>query len=101
MLFNAAFSVLAVAAHVPFADRAIRARNRIGAPDNSDHEISSLKRSTCARIQDPTKGFVTQNQPRFAGGRPAILSRHDLNISSAHANSDGFNKHAALTLAGL
>src|SRR5262249_14758061 len=42
-LFDATFGVLAVAAHVPLTHRAVRARNGIGAADDTDHKVSLVE----------------------------------------------------------
>src|SRR5215469_2060483 len=100
-LFNAAFRVLAIAAHVPFSDRAVRARNRIRAADNADYEIALFQRSGRPWIDNSPKGFVTEHKARLAGRGPAILSFHDLDISSAHSDSYSFYEHGALALIGF
>ena len=49
-LFDAAFGVLAVAAHVPFAGGASRARHRIGPSHDADDEIAALEAAAGRRL---------------------------------------------------
>ena len=42
-LLDAALRVAAVAAHVPFADRAVRARHGIGPPHDADDQVAARK----------------------------------------------------------
>src|SRR3974377_621888 len=51
-LLDAALGVLAVPAHVPLADRAVRTRDGIGASHDADDEIALLQRGGRAGIED-------------------------------------------------
>src|SRR5208337_2295554 len=92
-LFNAALGILAVATHIPFSDRAIRAGYGIGAAHDADHEIAFLQATRRVRLQHATERLVPEYEPFFAGRRPAILALRDLNIGSADADGDGLHEH--------
>ena len=49
-LLDAALGVAAVAAHVPFADRAGWAGHRVGAPDDADDQVAGGERAGRARV---------------------------------------------------
>ena len=57
-LLDAALGVLPVAAHVPFADRAVRARHRVGAPDDPDDQVTRLQAGVGPRVHDPAQRLV-------------------------------------------
>jgi hypothetical protein len=100
-LFDAAFGVLAVAAHVPLSNGAVRAGNRIGAADNAHHQIARLQSAGRSRIQDAPKGFMTQHEARLSRRCPAILTLHDLDVRPTNADGDGFHEYRTLMCIGL
>ena len=91
-LLDAAFSVLAVAAHVPLANRAVRARHGVGTPDDADDEIALLK----ARLGPGSRrgrAIRARAPGGFARRRPAVFALDDLDVGAAHADRDGFDEH--------
>src|SRR6187431_2639498 len=77
---DAALGVLAVAAHVPFTNRAVRARHRVGPPDDADDQVALAERAGRARVNDTAERLVAEHQPRLAGWCPAVLAFDDLDI---------------------
>src|SRR5580704_9327995 len=55
---DAAFGVTAVAAHIPFADRAGRTRHRIGPPHNPDDKIAGLESGIGRSLLNLAERFV-------------------------------------------
>ena len=74
-LLDAALGVLAVAAHVPFADGAIGARHGIRPADDADDEVPLPQRAAPAWIEDPAQRLVPEHQAGLAGRRPPVLAR--------------------------
>ena len=71
-LLDAALGVLAVAAHVPLADGAVRARHGVRPPDDADDQVPFLERAAPGRDRGP--GRATRGRAR-AGSRRAAPSR--------------------------
>ncbi|KAF5048840.1 hypothetical protein DSECCO2_445860 [anaerobic digester metagenome] len=95
-LLDAAFSVEAVGAHIPLPDRTVRAGDRVGAPDDSHHQIPGFQPRPRSGIDDAAERLVPQNEPRFARRRPTVFSRYDLGIGPADADGDRFHEHRAV-----
>ncbi|HEX8828933.1 MAG TPA: hypothetical protein VF778_12555 [Xanthobacteraceae bacterium] len=81
---DAALAVLAIAAHIPFAGRASRARFRIGTAHDADDKIAFLQAAIRRRVFHATERFVTENEPALAGRRLAEFSGNDLAIGGAN-----------------
>ena len=88
-LFDAALGVLAVAAHVPLAHRAVRAWDGVGAADDADHEIALREPTGRAWVHHAAERFMAQHQARLAGRRPAVLPFHDFHVGPTDPDSDG------------
>ena len=100
-LLDAALGVLAVAAHVPLAHRAVGARHGVGPPDDADHEIALLERAVRARVHHAAQGLVPEHQARLAARRPPVLALHDLDVGPADADRDGFHEDRPVACVGL
>ena len=85
-LLDAPLGVLPVAAHVPFADRAVGTRHRVGASDDPDDQVARLHAAVRPRVQDPAQRLVTQDQTFPPRGRPAVRARGDLDVRPADAH---------------
>jgi len=92
-LLYAALRVLAVAAHVPLANRAVRAGDGIGTADDAHHQIALVKPACWARVYHPAERFVTQHEARLAGWSPAVMPLHNLHIGPADPHGDGLHEH--------
>ena len=100
-LLDAALGVLAVAAHVPFADRAVRARHRVGTPDDADDQVALAERAGRTRVDDAAERLVAEHKPRLARRRPAVLAFDDLDVGPAHADCDRLDEHGPVARVGL
>ena len=100
-LLDAALGVLAVAAHVPLANRAVRARHGVGAPDDADDQVAFAERAGRTRIDDAAERLVAEHQPRLARRRPAVLAFDDLDVGPAHADGDRLDEHGPVARVGL
>src|SRR5215813_15408857 len=60
-LFDPMFGVAAIATHIPLADRAGWARNRIGVTHDADNEISRRKLRPVRHLLDATQRFVAED----------------------------------------
>ena len=85
-LLDAPLGVLPVAAHVPFTDRAVGARHRVGASDDPDDQVTGLHAAVRPRVHDPTQRLVAEDQPLPPRGRPAVRARGDLHVRPADAH---------------
>src|SRR6185312_5281268 len=79
-LLDATLGVLAVAAHVPDAGGAGRARHRIGPAHDTGHQIALGEARARRRLLDAAERFMTEDQPLLAGRRPAIVAPDDLAV---------------------
>ena len=100
-LLDAALGVLAVAAHVPLADRAVRARHGVGPADDPDDEVARLQPSGGTRVDDATERLVPEDETRRARRRPAVLALGDLDVGPADADRDRLDEDRALASVGL
>ena len=98
---DAALGVLAVAAHVPFTDRAVRARHRVGAPDDADDQVALAERAGRTRVDDAAERLVAEHKPRLARRCPAVLAFDDLDVGPAHADGDRLDEHGPVARVGL
>ena len=85
-LLDAPFRVLAVAAHVPLADRAVRTRHRIRTADDPHDQVAGLYAAVPPGIEDSTQRFMTQDQALAARRRPAVRAGGDLDVRPADAH---------------
>src|ERR1700677_1767421 len=95
-LFDAAFGVAAVAAHVPFADSASRTWDGIGAAHNADDHIASFKTGVRRRLFDLAEGLVADHQALRALRRPAVLAGYDFAIRSADPQRQRLHEHCTI-----
>ena len=100
-LLDAALGVLPVAAHVPFADRAVRARHRVGAPDDPDDQVTGLHAAVGPRVDDPAQRLVAEDDPLPPRGCPAVGAGGDVDVGSADAYCDRLNQNRAGALVGF
>ncbi len=70
-LLDPPLGVAAVRAHIPFAHRAVRARNGIRTPNDPHHEIAHLE-PTRTRVEYPAKRLVAEDQALPIGRRPSV-----------------------------
>jgi hypothetical protein len=94
-LLDATLGVLPVAAHVPFADRTVGARNRVGAPDDPDDQITRFHAAVGPRVHDPPQRLVAEDDPLTPGGCPAVGAGGDLGVGSADADCDCVDQNRA------
>jgi hypothetical protein len=73
-LLDAALGVAAVAAHIPFADRAGGTRDRIGPPHDADDEVARFDAASGRRLLDLAERFMTDHQPLLAWRCPPVVS---------------------------
>ena len=74
-LLDAALGIAAVAAHVPFAGGAGRARHRIGPPHDADHQIAALEAAARRRFLDAAEQFMTDDQALLRPAAPSHNAR--------------------------
>ena len=74
-LLDPPLGVLPVPAHVPLADRAVRAGDRVGPPDDPDDEVARLQAGIARGLDHPAERLVAQDQPLAAGRGPAVAAR--------------------------
>jgi len=96
-LLDAAFSVLAVAAHVPFTHSAVWARNWIGTPNDADDQIALLESGRWISFQDAAEGLMTKYETCLVRRRPSVFPFDNFDVSTADSNCDGFYEYRALT----
>src|SRR5688572_26083979 len=82
---DAALGVLAVAAHVPFTDRAVWAGHGVGAADDADDQVTYAKRAGQTRLDDAAERLVAEYKPRLSRRCPAVLALDDLDVGAADA----------------
>ena len=70
-LLDAALGVLAVAAHVPLADGAVRARDGVGPAHDADDQVALLQAAARAGVDDPAERLVAEHQPVLARAAPS------------------------------
>jgi hypothetical protein len=98
---DAAFRVAAVAAHVPFADRAARARDGIWPANDADDPVARLQAALGWGGEDPADGLVSEGEPRLPGRGLAELAAEDLPIGAAHADGMGLDEDVAVGGGGV
>src|SRR6186713_1867180 len=98
---DAALRILAVAAHVPFTNRAVRARHRVGPPDDADDQVALAERAGRARVDDAAERLVAEHQPRLARRCPAVLAFDDLDVGPADADCDRLDEYGPVARVGL
>jgi hypothetical protein len=91
-LLDATLRGAAVAAHVPFASRAARARRRVGATDDPGDQIAGREVRAGGRLEHPLERLVPENEPVADGHRPAIMAGHGLDAGAAHAEGERFRQ---------
>jgi hypothetical protein len=78
-LLDAAFGVLPVPAHVPLADRTVRARHRVRVTDGHSDEVSRRKPGLCRCLKHPAgDSWPSTNRSRPGGAQPyapKVISR--------------------------
>ena len=99
-LLDAALGVAAVGAHVPLADRTVRARHRVR-PSHDAHDMVSHRQPGGPRVEHPAEGLVAEDQPLLTRWRPPVVSARDLRIRAADADGQGFDDHRTQLGAGL
>ena len=97
-LLDTAFGVLAVAAHVPFAGRAGRARHRIGPPHDADHQVAVFDAAAGRRFLDTAERFMTDDQALLPRRRPAVMAGDDLAVGATNAERQRAHQHYAIAL---
>ena len=75
-----------VAAHVPLAGGARRARNRIGTAHDPDHQIPGTKARAGRRLEHLAETLVADDQLALARRRLAVFALGDLTVGAAHAH---------------
>ena len=95
-LLDAALGVAAVAAHVPFADGAARARHRIGPAHDADDEIAGFEAAIGRRFLHLAERLVADDQTLLARRRPAIGAGDDLAVGAADAERQRAHQHRAV-----
>ena len=95
-LLDAALGVAAVAAHVPFAGGAGRARHRVGPPHDADHQIAGFEAAAGRRFLDAAEQFMTDDQALLPRRRPAIMASDDLAVGAANAERQRAHQHCAI-----
>ena len=96
VLFDPPFRVLAVAAHVPLADGAVRARDGIRAAHDRHHQVAGHESGVCGGLAHVAEGFVADGEARFAGRGPAVVSVDDLDVGAAYADGSGFDEYRSV-----
>ena len=100
-LLDAAFCVLTVPAHVPFAHRAVGARHGVGAPDDAGQEFPLVKRTARPGVHHAAQGFVPEHQALLAFRGPAVLAFHDFDVRAADADGHRFHENRPVARVGL
>src|SRR5439155_10488636 len=95
-LLDAALGVAAVAAHIPFADRACGTRNRIRTAYDADDEVAADEARPVRRLLDDAERLVAEHEPALAGRSPAVFSRYDFAVGTAYAERAGANPQGTL-----
>jgi len=97
-LLDAALGVLAVAAHIPFANGAGGARHRIGPPHDANHQIARRNAAAIRRLFDAAERFMADDEALMSGRRPAIMAIDDLVIGAANAERERAHQNRAIAL---
>ena len=92
----APFGVIPVAAHVPFADRAVDARQGIRPAHYPHDEVASCEARAGRRFEDFAERFVAERQTFLAWRRPAIVACDDLDIGAADPDGAGLDQDRAV-----
>ena len=87
--------------HMSIRRRRKRGTERVWAPNDADDEIIGLQAGPRWRLQHSSQGLVTENQPAFAAGRRAVLSRKDLAVRAAYPERKGLDQDLAVGQRGL
>ena len=94
---DAALGVLAIAAHVPFADGAGRARHRIGPAHDADHQIAALEAAAGRRARST---WPSDSWPRIRrcspGGAQPYSPSIDFAVGAADAERQRAHQHGAV-----
>lgn len=91
---DAAFGIEAVAAHVPFSDGTIGARNRIRTPNDSNDEVTAGETGIVWRLEHAADGFMSDDESISARGRPPVPTRYDLGIGTTDPDREGVYQQA-------
>jgi hypothetical protein len=83
-LLDAALGVAAIAAHVPFADGTGRARLRVGAADDTDHEVAGRDLAIRRRRFHHAQRLMAENEAPLAGRRGAVGAHEDFAVGRAY-----------------
>jgi hypothetical protein len=84
--------VASVAAHVP---PATQAQHGTGSAYDTDDEISGDKPASGRRGFHPSKRFMAEDQPLFAGWHGVVLAGNELSVGPAYAERhDAYQDHA-------
>jgi hypothetical protein len=95
-LLDAALGVATVATHVPFAERAIQARHRVGMSHDADDHVADAEAAVRGRIHDTAERFVAEHQPLVAGASFTVSTVDQLAVGPAHADREGAHQDRAL-----
>jgi hypothetical protein len=85
---DAVFGVLPVAAHVPLADPARRARYRVGPADDPDHQVTLGQPAVRRGLRHPAQVFVAEDEVGRAGRGFAVLGGDDLDVGAAESHRE-------------
>ncbi len=85
-----------IAAHVPRARGAIRARHRVRLPHDPRHEITDREPRVSRCLQHPAQGLVAKHQPLASGRRRTVLAPQDLRIGAADAEHQPLDQERSI-----
>jgi len=85
---DAPFGVQAVAAHVPLTYRAVRARDRIGAPNYADDQVAGSEPASRGRFKHASQRLVAEHQPVAPRRRFPVLALDYLVVGPVDPDGD-------------
>src|SRR5690349_12586131 len=95
-LLDPALGIAAVAAHVPFAGRTGRARQRIGTPHDTDNRIACGKTTALRRLLHNAQRLVTEHQSFRTFWCCAVQAVEYFMIGAADAERTGADENRAV-----
>src|SRR4029453_14845965 len=98
---DAALGVAAVPAHVPLADGAARAGNRVGPAHDARHEVAAGELARGAGVEDASERLVPEDEARPSCRGPSVVAFGDLDVRAADADGDRLDEDRSLALGGL
>jgi hypothetical protein len=100
-LLDAALREAAVAAHVPFAERAVRAGHRIGMAHDPHDEVADREAAARRRADHPPEGLVPKDQALLPGAGAAVEAFDQLAVGAADAHGERAHEQRAVLLRRL